>query len=326
MSAEAPGTASTGAPPSLPDGFAVGHWTEREAGTGCTVIIPPPGTRGGSDVRGGGPGTRELEVMGPLSTAEEATAVVLAGGSAFGLATADGASRWLEEHGRGYETPGGRVPLVAAAVIYDLVGRRSDVRPGADAGYAACEAATGGVPERGAVGAGTGAAVGKLLGRERGVAAGVGYAAAVTGAGETVAAVSVVNAVGDVIAQDGSVLAGPAGPDGETLRTATLVAELERAPDWREVPEQNTTLVCVCTDAALPKPGCAVVARMASAGIARAVDPVFTPVDGDVAFCLASGGGEPRPYGALLVGTVAATVTAAAVRDSVARRPIDRSE
>ncbi len=308
-----------GQTPPLPEGFAVGHWTDAGAGTGCTVVIPPPGARGGSDVRGGGPGTRELEVMGPLATAEEATAVVFAGGSAFGLAAADGAARWLEERGRGYETPGGRVPLVAGAVIYDLVGagRRPDVRPDAESGYAACAAAAGGVPERGSVGAGTGAAVAKLLGRDSAVKAGVGYAATLTAMGEAVAALAVVNAFGDVIGDDGGVLAGPGGGDGETRRTADLVAQLERPPDWREVPEQNTTLVCVCTDAALTKPGCAVVARMASAGIARAVDPVFTPVDGDVAFCLSSGAGAPRPYAALLVGTVAATVTAAAIRDAV---------
>jgi L-aminopeptidase/D-esterase-like protein len=304
-------------PTALPDGFAVGHWTDTQAATGCTVVIPPADTRGGLDVRGGGAGTRESEVLSPLANSEQATAVLLTGGSAFGLAAADGVVRWLEERGRGYQTPGGVVPLVPAAVVYDLVEGRADVRPGQDEGYAACEAASGGVPERGRVGAGTGAAVGKLLGREQAVRTGIGYAAARAGSGETVAAIAVVNAFGDVIGEDGTVIAGPRGEDGQTLRTAEAIGALAEPPDWREVSERNTTLVCVCTDASLSKPACSVVARMASAGIARAVDPVFSPVDGDVTFCLASGGEEPSPYASLIIGTLAATVVAAAIRDSV---------
>ena len=162
----------------VPEGFSVGHWSDAEARTGCTAVIAPPGSRGGVDVRGGGPGTRETDVVGPLAGSHEVTAVVLSGGSAFGLAAADGAVRWLEEHGRGYPTPGGLVPIVPAAVVYDLIGGDASVRPGPEQGYAACEAAVPGVPERGAVGAGTGTAVAKLFGRERATAAGVGYAAA----------------------------------------------------------------------------------------------------------------------------------------------------
>ena len=128
-------------------------------------------------MQGGGPGTRETETLNPLSRSEEASAVLLTGGSAFGLAAADGVSRWLEQHERGYWTPGGRVPLVPTAVIYDLVGRDPKVRPGPEEGYAACEAAVGGVPERGAVGVGSGATVAKMLGRERASAGGIGYAA-----------------------------------------------------------------------------------------------------------------------------------------------------
>jgi L-aminopeptidase/D-esterase-like protein len=267
-------------------------------------------------VQGGGPGTREIETLSPLSRSEEASAVLLTGGSAFGLAAADGVSRWLEQHERGYWTPGGRVPLVPTAVIYDLFGRDSAVRPGPEEGYAACEAAVGGVPERGAIGVGTGATVGKMLGPERASAGGCGYAAIVTGAGETVAAVAAVNASGDVLAEDGSVLAGPRGDDGEVVRGADVIASMEQAPEFRP-PEGNTTLVCVCTDAALTKRDCGMVARAATAGIARAVDPTFTPVDGDVAFCLASGQGEPAPMAAMQIGAVAGTVTAAAIRDAV---------
>ena len=303
-------------PVPLPEGFAVGHWSDPEALTGCTVVIPPPGTRGGVWIQGGGPGTRETDTLNPLSRSEEASAILLTGGSAFGLAAADGVVRWLEEHEMGYWTPAGRVPLVPTAVIYDLANGDPKVRPGRDDGYAACEDASGGVPERGAVGVGCGATVAKVLGRERGSAGGLGYAAVRTGAGETVAAVAAVNAAGDVLAEDGSLLAGPRGDDGEMVRGADALVAMERAPDFK-VPEGNTTLVCVCTDAALDKRDCGMVARAATGGIARAVDPTFTPVDGDVAFVLASGTGELRPYGSMQVGVAAATVTAAAIRDAV---------
>jgi len=301
-----------------PAGFAVGHWTDAEGVTGCTVVIAPPGSQGGVDVRGGGPGTRETDVIGPLAGTAEVTAVVLAGGSAHGLAAADGAMRWLEERGRGYETPAGLVPIVPAAIIYDLAVGDPRARPGPDAGYAACEAAAEGVPPRGRVGAGTGAAAGKALGRERSVRTGVGYAAARTGRGETVAALAVVNPFGDVIGADGHVLAGPSGDGGEPLSTAELVAAMAEPLDWTRLEERNTTLVCVMTDAALDKAACTRVARMASGGVARAVEPTFSDVDGDVVFCLAAGGGGGDRFTPIGVGTVAATVTAAAIRDSVA--------
>jgi L-aminopeptidase/D-esterase-like protein len=300
----------------LPDGFVVGHWSDPEALTGCTVVIPPPGSRGGVWVQGGGPGTRETDTLNPLSRSEEASAILLTGGSAFGLAAADGVVRWLEEHEMGYWTPAGRVPLVPTAVIYDLANGDPKVRPGPAQGYAACEDASSGVPERGAVGVGCGATVAKVLGRERGGAGGLGYAAVKTGAGETVAALAAVNAAGDVLAEDGSVLVGPRDDDGEMVRGADALVAMERAPDFK-APEGNTTLACVCTDAALSKRDCGMVARAATAGIARAVDPTFTPVDGDVAFVLASGTGELRPYGDMQVGVAAATVTAAAIRDAV---------
>lgn len=300
----------------LPGGFSVGHWSDPEGLTGCSVVIPPPGTRGGVWVQGGGPGTRETDTLNPLSRSKEASAVLLTGGSAFGLAAADGVARWLEQHEMGYWTPAGRVPLVPGAVIYDLASGDAGARPGPEEGYAACEHAHSGVPERGAVGVGTGATVAKVLGRERGSAGGFGYAATRTGAGETVAAVVAVNAAGDVLAEDGSVLAGPRGDDGEMVRGADHLVAMERTPDYK-APEGNTTLACICTDSPLSKLDCTVVARAATAGIARAVDPTFTPVDGDVVFCLASGEGELRPYGSMQIGVAAAIVTAAAIRDAV---------
>ncbi len=300
----------------MPDGFAVGHWSDPEAETGCTVVLAPPGSRGGVCVQGGGPGTRETDSLGPLANAEHATAVLLSGGSAYGLAAADGVVRWCEEHGLGYETPGGLVPIVPAAVVYDLASGRADVRPGPEQGYAACEAAAEGVPERGRIGAGSGAMVGKLLGRERASLGGVGYAAAETGAGERVAALAVVNAAGDVIGEDGSVLAGIRPEQGEQPRSAELMVQMRELGPAGDPPD-NSTLVCVITDAPLGKRECSIVARMAVAGMARAIDPVFTPVDGDVAFCVSSGSGEGRPFGAMQVGVAAATAVAAAIRDAV---------
>ncbi|MGH2925923.1 MAG: P1 family peptidase [Solirubrobacterales bacterium] len=302
-----------------PDGFLIGHWTDAEGATGCTVVIAPPESRGGVDVRGGGPGTRETDVIGPLAGTSEVTAVLMAGGSAYGLSAADGAMRWLEESGRGYRTPAGLVPIVPAAVIYDLAEGDPGARPGPASGYAACESAVAGVPQRGRVGAGTGAAVGKILGRARSAPGGVGYAAARNGRGETVAALAAVNAFGDVIGEGGELLAGPRR-DGETVSTAALIATMKGPPDWTRLQERNTTLACVMTDAPLDKSACTRVARMAAGGVARAVDPAFSDVDGDVAFCLASGEGTADRFGVISVGTLAATVTATAIRDAIRSR------
>jgi L-aminopeptidase/D-esterase-like protein len=306
----------------LPEGFAVGHWTDAASRTGCTVVIPPVGTRGGVDVRGGGTGTRELDLLSPLANAEGPTAVLLTGGSAFGLAAADGVVRWLEERGRGRPTPFGVVPLVSAAVVFDLAeGERR--RPGPSEGYAACAAATGGAVPRGRVGAGTGAAVGKALGRERAAPGGLGCTATRLPSGETLAALAVANAWGDVIAADGQVLGGPRDDRGGMSRDAELIRDMPDLPGWALGPGQSTTLVCLCTDAPLDKRGCGIVARIASAGVARAVDPAFTPLDGDVVFCLASGAAPPAAPGAAAswaltrLGTVAASLTAAAIRDAV---------
>jgi L-aminopeptidase/D-esterase-like protein len=299
-----------------PDGFAIGHWTNAEGATGCTVVIAPAGSRGGVDVRGGGPGTRETDNVGPLAGTSEVSAVALCGGSAYGLAAADGVGRWLEDHDMGYRTPAGLVPIVPAAVLYDLAEGDPRARPDADAGYAACEVAAPGLPERGRVGAGTGAAVGKILGREHSTPAGIGFAAARSGAGETVAALAAVNAFGDVIGEDGQVIGGTTAQGG-AMRTADHIAAMKGQPDWPRLEERNTTLVCVMTDATLDKAACTRVARMASGGVARAVDPVFSDVDGDVVFCLSSGSGTMDRFTPIQIGTIAATVTAAAIRDSI---------
>ncbi len=323
-----PGPADTGGEPALPDGFLLGHWTDPDALTGCTVVLAPPGTRGSVDVRGGGTGTRELENLSPLANAEGPSAVLLTGGSAFGLAAADGVVRWLEERGIGRPTPGGVVPLVPTAVVFDLVAGSSARRPGPAEGYAACEAAVADGWARGPVGAGAGTAVGKLFGRDRAMPGGVGHAAARLADGTIVAAVAVANAFGDVIGEDGELLGAPRGEDGEMVRTSDLLRTMPQLPEFRDIASGetgNTTLACVCTDASIDKRSCAIVARMASAGIARAVDPTFTPIDGDVVFCLASGTEPPAPPGLAaswsltVLGTVAATLTAAAIRDAIPR-------
>jgi L-aminopeptidase/D-esterase-like protein len=300
-----------------PAGFRIGHWTDEVGRTGCTAVLAPPGCRAGVDVRGGGPGTRETDVISPLAGTAEVTAVTLTGGSAFGLAAADGVVRWHDERGLGYATPAGPVPIVPAAVIYDLAVGDPKARPGPEAGYAAAEAAREGIPERGAVGAGTGGAVGKVLGRERAVQAGIGYAAGRTGRGGVVAVLTVVNAFGDILGEDGGLLASATGDDGTPVSAADLISGIEGPPSWASLLERNTTLACVMTDASLDKAGCARAARMASGGIARAVDPVFSDVDGDVVFFLASGDGSADRFDALAVGTLAATLTAASIRDAV---------
>lgn len=300
-----------------PDGFRIGHSSDPVGRTGCTVVIAPEGTRGGVDVRGGGPGTRETDVVSPLAGTDRVSAVAFAGGSAYGLAAADGVMRWLEEHGIGYPTPAGLVPIVPAAIVYDLAEGEANARPDAEAGRAACEAAREGVPERGCVGAGSGTAASKLLGREHAVPSGVGYAAARGGGGVTVAALAVANPFGDVIGADGRPLT-LAGEGEQQVRTADAVAAMEEAPDPFRAQPGNTTLICLMTDAALDKAACARVARAAAAGVARAVEPVFSDVDGDVVFCLASGGGEPADrFTVLQTQAIAAAMTAEAIRDAV---------
>jgi L-aminopeptidase/D-esterase-like protein len=299
----------------LPSGFAAGHWTDREAATGCTVVLPPPdGAVAAVDVRGGGPGTRETELLNPLANAQAVHAILLTGRSAFGLAAADGVVRWLEERGRGYRTPGGLVPLVPGAVVYDLMTGDPRRRPGAEEGYLACEAAVPD-PELGSVGAGTGVAVGKLYGRERSVKSGVGLAAQDLPQGPRLAALAVANSIGDVLAEDGSVLAGPRGEDGSFVRTSTVLRE--HAIEFPSYPKEvvgSTTLVCLMTDAELTKVECGIVAKMAHAGMARAVDPVHSAFDGDVVFALSSGGA--RKVDPMLAGVAAAGLTAEAIRDA----------
>jgi len=292
----------------LPDGILSGHWTDREAWTGCTVVLLPEGSVASCEVRGGAPGTLGTDALSPASAGAGASAILLTGGSAFGLASADGVVRWLAERGRGYKLPSGSVPIVAGAVVYDLALGSASAWPTADAGYAACDAATSS-PERGSVGAGTGCTVGKLLleGRTKG---GLGIASLELGDGGVIAAIAIVNAVGEVLDEDASVLAG-IWQNGGYVRCSDVLREQGlRGRSGREA----TTLVCVLTDARLTKTEAWLGARAAGAGMARAITPIWTPFDGDTVFCAATNAVEAD---AAVVAALAADVTAEAIRDAV---------
>ncbi len=296
-------------------GFRVGHWTDAAAGTGCTVILPPPGNVAAADVRGGGASSRETELLRPLAGVRSATALLFTGGSAFGLDAATGVMRWCERHGLGYATVVAPVPVVPAAVIFDLGVTGGAARPDADAGEGACEAAAEGPHARGSVGAGTGATVGKLRAREGWCKGGLGASAAWLHDGTRVAALAVANCWGDVLAEDGTVLAGAWSAEEGFVGAAR--AAYERPPEHpRLAGPESTTLLCVATDAGLDAAEAGQVARMAQSGLARAIAPVNTPVDGDAVFCLAGGG---RAASAFAVGAAAAQVAAEAVRDAVRR-------
>ena len=294
-------------------GVRVGHWTDLAAGTGCTVILPPPGTVGAVEVRGGGPATRDTELLAPLASVGEVTALLFAGGSAFGLDAAAGVMRWSEERGLGHDTVAGRVPIVPAACIFDLGITGSARRPGPDDGYAACEAAREGPHAVGSVGAGTGATVGKLRARDGWCKGGLGAGGRRLYDGIVVGALAVVNAWGDVLDARGEVIAGAVGEDGRFANASARVIDSPPSHPRLAAPE-HTTLVCVATDGRLDRGQAAIVARMAHAGMARAVSPVHTPVDGDAVFCLATG---ERPASVFAVGVAAAEAAADAIRDAV---------
>ena len=290
----------------LPEGIEIGHWTDREAWTGCTVCLLPAGSVAACEVRGSAPGTLGTDLLRPQSVGPGANAILLTGGSAFGLAAAVGVTRWLEERGVGFATPAARVPLVGAAVVYDLGLGAATVRPGADEGYAACDAAAAGF-ECGSVGAGTGCTVGKLLGPENWTKGGLGAASLPLAGGGTIAAVAVVNAVGDVIGEDGSVLAGQRRGDGYLSSAKALRSGTSIRSSWGEA----TTLVVVLTDVALTKTEAWMCARAANAGVARAVSPVWTAFDGDTVFCASTCAESGDP---LAVSVTAPEVVVDAIR------------
>ncbi|MCW5612399.1 MAG: P1 family peptidase [Rubrivivax sp.] len=313
-------------PGSLTDvaGLAVGHHTRTDRPTGCTVVLCPQGATCGVDVRGAAPGTRETDLLAPENLVEQVHAVLLTGGSAFGLDAAGGVMRWLETQGHGYLAGPARVPIVPAAVLFDLWLSGTAPRPGADDGWAACEAAGTAPPAQGSVGAGAGATVGKLFGITRAMKGGIGSASLRVG-GVTVAALMAVNAFGDVVAADGSVLAGARTADGRALvhsRDAMVAGAWPppapagasaAAPD---LPGANTTIGVVATDAALGKAQAKKLAMLAFHGLARAVEPIAA-TDGDTLFALATGRAAAAAPPLTLLGALGAEVVARAVRNAV---------
>ena len=289
-------------------GIKVGHYTDRKAATGCTVILCEQGAVAGVDVSGSSPGTRETDLLRPGNAVERVQAIVLGGGSAFGLDAATGVMRYLEERGFGYETSAGKVPIVPAAIIFDLNIGDSKSRPGANEGYQACLAAAVGKVTEGCVGAGTGATVGKILGLDRAVKSGLGTASQRIARDVVAAALVVVNAVGDVIEPGtGKILAGPRGPDG---RGFLSTSELWKGDFVEAVPPSNTVIGVVATDAKISKTEANKLARVAQVGIARTIDPCHTMYDGDALFALSLGEKE-ADLSAL--GAAAAAVVAEAI-------------
>ena len=296
----------------LPPGFLLGHWSDRTAGTGCTVVLCPPSTVGGVDVRGNSPGSRELALLGSEKSMQEVHAVLLTGGSAFGLAAADGVVRYLEERGIGYPTPWARVPIVPAAVVFDLNLGSSTIRPTSEAGYAACVAASSGPVEQGSVGAGTGATIGKWSGREGWMKGGVGVSQ--VKAGElVVTAVAVVNAVGDVLDEKGNVLAGARTPTGSWAADSDPLRRLRMVRPFSPS-IGNTTLVAVLANALMSKVDVNRIAQRGHDGMARAIKPAHTMYDGDVVFALCSG---TSPHAVDVVAEMGAAATAEAIRSAV---------
>ena len=292
-------------------GIEVGHFTDPRRPTGCSVIIARQGAVAGVDVRGAAPGTRETDLLQPANLVERVHAITLSGGSAWGLDAASGVMQWLEEHEIGLPVGFGLVPIVPAAVLFDLPVGDHRIRPDARAGYAACAAATSSAPAQGNVGAGAGALVGKLFGIAHAMKGGIGTASLRVD-GVTVGAIVACNAVGDVVDPvTGAVIAGARTDDGRSLRNsrAALLAGQPIAP---LLAGTNTTIGVIATDAMLSKPQAQRLAQVAHDGLARTINPVHTMLDGDTLFALATGQ-SGKTANMLLLATLAAEVTARAV-------------
>ncbi|HEX9107668.1 MAG TPA: P1 family peptidase [Longimicrobiales bacterium] len=300
-------------------GLRVGHATDLEGRTGCTVVLGP--FRAACDVRGLATGTRELDALSPYHLVPTVNAILLTGGSAFGLDAAAGVMSWLEERGIGFETGFARVPIVPAAVIYDLGEGVANRRPDAAMGRVACEAASEGEVPEGSVGAGTGATVGKIRGHAGAMPGGVG-SWALESAGFRVGALAVVNALGDVLDAEGRIVAGARGEDGAFLDSARVLREAGFQGGFGPPPPvagTNTTLAVVATDAPLTRTGLQMLARMAATAMARRISPVNTPFDGDVVFALSTSAQatELTPAALLSLGAAAGYVLERAIERAV---------
>ena len=296
-------------------GIEVGHYTNTCRPTGCTAVLARSGAVAGVDVRGAAPGTRETDLLHPSNFVQQVHAVMLAGGSAWGLDAASGAMRWLEEQGVGLDVGVGRIPLVPAAVLFDLAVGDMRIRPDAAAGYAACQAASSATPAQGNVGAGTGAVVGKMFGINRAMKGGIGTASCTVN-GVTVGAIIACNAVGDVVnPATGLPVAGARTADGKALldtRRALLAGEMPSSI----IKGTNTTIGVIATDATITKAQAHRLATVGHDGLARAINPVHTMSDGDSLFCLGTGLAEPAG-GATPSMAVLATMAAEAVAQAI---------
>jgi L-aminopeptidase/D-esterase-like protein len=305
-------------------GIEVGHAQDIGALTGCTVILCRKGAVGGVDVRGGAPGTRETDLLEPVNLVEKVHAVMLAGGSAFGLEAADGAMRYLAEKKIGFNTGAGIVPIVPAAILFDLNLGRGDVRPDAEMGYRACEAASTQAVVEGNAGAGTGASVGKIFGLKQAMKSGLGSASIQIGSGVVVGALAVVNALGDVIDPNTGVIiaglrstkAGPfqIGTPGYFANTLELMRSLLGRTVLSFETRANTVLGVVAVNASLNKTQITKTAQMAQDGVARTIRPAHTMLDGDVVFALATGG---KKVDVSTVGAYAAEALSLAIMRAV---------
>jgi L-aminopeptidase/D-esterase-like protein len=295
-------------------GIKVGHFSDARRPTGCTVILCEEGATAGVDVRGSAPGTRETDLLDPKNLVQQVHAVVLSGGSAFGLDAATGVVRYLEERGVGYDTGVARVPIVPAAILFDLGVGDAKIRPDAEAGYKACKAAQSSAPAEGNVGAGAGATVGKMFGMRRAMKGGLGTASIRVGNDLTVGAMVAVNAVGDIIDPATSkLIAGARTADGKKLQGA--MAGLLRGETLPPLfGGTNTTIGVVATDARLDKAQAQKVAQMAHDGLARTINPAHTMFDGDTIFAIATGkSSSTKPANVTLIGALAAEAMAQAV-------------
>ena len=297
-------------------GVLVGHHNLSDRPTGCTVVLCPDGTVGGVEVRGAAPGTRETDVLAPQNTVPHVHAVLLSGGSAFGLDAASGVMKWLEEHGHGIPVGPVRVPIVPAAVIFDLGVGDPRIRPDMMSGWMACSDANSAPVRMGNVGAGTGATVGKVFGPHLAMKGGIG-SAALTVDGVTVAALVVVNALGDVVdPKNGRILAG-ARTTSSGLELQDTVSRLIQGMSKAVLPTgANTTIGVIATDAVLTKSQAHRLAQMGHNGLAQTIRPVHTPWDGDTLFALGTGK-SGLPADMMLLSTLATEVTALAVLNAV---------
>lgn len=293
-------------------GIKVGHFTDSRRPTGCTVILVEESAVAGVDVRGAAPGTRETDLLNPINTVQAIHAIVLAGGSAFGLDAATGVVRYLEERGIGYNVGVAKVPIVPAAILFDLGVGDPKIRPDAEAGYKACKAASSNAPAEGNFGAGAGATVGKLFGMSRAMKSGIGTSAVKLESGVTVGAIVAVNAVGDVFdPSTGKPIAGARTKDGKSLLNS-MTAILRGEPLPPMLAGTATTIGVVATDAVLTKAQATKVAQMAHDGLARAINPVHTAWDGDTIFALATGKSS-KPANVTLIGALAAEAMSRAI-------------